>query len=106
MTDSIFAAVDPVPRDTLRCVSNISTVQTLVLIILPDAVYHTSLVFGGIEYFFGQGVQTCYPGTTHHGAPMEIIPMGETSLPIEIILEYLDSLKQIYTPEVGIKNPL
>lgn len=30
---------------------------------------------------------------------MEIIPIGETSLPIEIILEYLDSLKQIYTPE-------
>ncbi|OCL14302.1 DUF862-domain-containing protein [Glonium stellatum] len=64
-----------------------------------DAVYHTSLVFGGIEYFFGQGVQTCYSGMTHHGAPMEIIPMGETSLPMEIIREYLDSLKQIYTPE-------
>ncbi len=105
MTNSIFAAIDPVPRDTLGCVSNISTIQTLVLIILPDAVYHTSLVFGGIEYFFGQGVQTCYPGTTHHGAPMETISMGETSLPIEIILEYLDSLKQIYTPEVSIKKP-
>lgn len=26
VTDSIFAAVDPVPRNTLRCVSNISTV--------------------------------------------------------------------------------
>lgn len=64
-----------------------------------DAVYHTSLVFGNIEYFFGMGVQTCYPGTTHHGRPMEVIPMGETSLPIEIILEYLESLKQIYTPE-------
>lgn len=64
-----------------------------------DAVYHTSLVFGGIEYFFGAGVQTCRPGTTHHGQPMEIVPMGETSLPIEVILEYLDSLKQIYTAE-------
>ncbi|KAF2809144.1 DUF862-domain-containing protein [Mytilinidion resinicola] len=64
-----------------------------------DAVYHTALVFGGVEYFFGQGIQTCYPGTTHHGAPMEIIPMGETALPMEIILEYMDSLKEIYTPE-------
>ncbi|KAI7178759.1 hypothetical protein KC316_g9592, partial [Hortaea werneckii] len=36
-----------------------------------DAVYHTSLVFNGIEYFFGAGVQTCYAGTTHHGRPME-----------------------------------
>ncbi|KAF2489724.1 DUF862-domain-containing protein [Lophium mytilinum] len=64
-----------------------------------DAVYHTALVFGGVEYFFGQGIQTCYPGTTHHGAPMEVIPLGETALPMEIILEYMDSLKQIYTPE-------
>lgn len=32
---------------------------------------------------------------------MEIIPMGRTDLPLEIILEYLESLKQIYTAEVG-----
>ena len=68
-----------------------------------DAVYHTALVFGGVEYFFGAGVQTSYPGGTHHGRPMEIIPMGETQLPLEIILEYLESLKSIYTMEV--KNP-
>ena len=30
-----------------------------------DAVYHTSLVFEGIEYFFGAGVQTCYAGSTY-----------------------------------------
>jgi hypothetical protein len=64
-------------------------------------VYHTSLVFEGIEYYFGQGVQTCRAGTTHHGKPMEIIPMGQTALPIEIILEYLESLKGVYTAEVG-----
>ncbi|MCJ1474773.1 hypothetical protein MMC13_003433 [Lambiella insularis] len=64
-----------------------------------DAVYHTSLVFGGIEYFFGAGVQTCYPGSTHHGRPMEIISMGQTQLGLEVILEYLDSLKIIYTAE-------
>ncbi|KAK4546312.1 hypothetical protein LTR36_001989 [Oleoguttula mirabilis] len=64
-----------------------------------DAVYHTALVFNGIEYFFGSGVQTCYAGRTHHGRPMEVIPMGTTHLPMEDILEYLESLKQIYTPE-------
>lgn len=66
-----------------------------------DAVYHTALVFGGIEYFFGGGVQTSYPGATHHGKPMEVIPMGKTDLPIEVILEYLESLKAIYTMEVN-----
>ncbi|KAF2138771.1 uncharacterized protein K452DRAFT_276532 [Aplosporella prunicola CBS 121167] len=64
-----------------------------------DAVYHTSVVFGGIEYFFGAGVQTCYPGTTHHGRPMEVVPLGKTSLDMDVISEYLDSLKQIYTAE-------
>ncbi len=66
-----------------------------------DAVYHTAVVLGGVEYFYGAGVQTCYPGTTHHGRPMEIISLGKTDLPLDIILEYLESLKQIYTAEVG-----
>ena len=64
-----------------------------------DAVYHTALVFNNIEYFFGAGVQTCYPGSTHHGRPMEVIPMGTTHLPLDTTLEYLDSLKEVYTPE-------
>lgn len=64
-----------------------------------DAVYHTALVFNNIEYFFGQGVQTCYPGTTHHGQPMEKIALGKTELPLETIMDYLESLKQIYTAE-------
>ncbi|KZF26623.1 putative thioredoxin [Xylona heveae TC161] len=64
-----------------------------------DAIYHTSLIFGGIEYFFGAGIQTSYPGATHHGAPIEKISLGETSLPEDVILEYIDSLKQIYTVE-------
>jgi thiol-disulfide isomerase/thioredoxin len=64
-----------------------------------DAVYHTSLVFGGVEYFFGAGVQTCYPGSTHHGQPMEKIKLGKTEIPLDDILEYLDSLKETYTAE-------
>lgn len=64
-----------------------------------DAVYHTSIVLQGIEYYFGQGVQTCRAGATHHGKPMEIIDLGRTELPIEVILEYLESLKQVYTAE-------
>jgi thiol-disulfide isomerase/thioredoxin len=64
-----------------------------------DAVYHTSIVLDNIEYYFGQGVQTCRAGATHHGRPMETIKLGRTDLPIEIILEYLESLKQVYTAE-------
>jgi len=30
---------------------------------------------------------------------MEVVQLGRTDLPLEVILEYLESLKQIYTPE-------
>ena len=67
-----------------------------------DAVYHTALVFGGVEYYFGRGIQTSYPGATHHGKPMEVLRMGRTELPVEVILEYLESLHAIYTAEVSL----
>ncbi|KAL2815148.1 PUL domain-containing protein [Aspergillus granulosus] len=64
-----------------------------------DAIYHTSLVFNNVEYYFGQGIQTARPGSTHHGQPMEKIHMGKSELPFEVIEEYLQSLATIYTPE-------
>ncbi|KAJ5433263.1 uncharacterized protein N7458_012419 [Penicillium daleae] len=64
-----------------------------------DAIYHTSLVISGVEYYFGQGIQTAAPGSTHHGQPMEKIHMGKTELPSEVIEEYLGSLATIYPPE-------
>lgn len=64
-----------------------------------DAVYHTAIVMDGIEYFYGAGVQTAYAGKTHHGRPMETVDLGQTSLDMPTILEYLESLRQIYTAE-------
>jgi thiol-disulfide isomerase/thioredoxin len=64
-----------------------------------DAVYHTSIVIENIEYYYGQGVQSCPAGETHHGRPMETIKLGRTELPIEVVLEYLESLKEVYTAE-------
>lgn len=65
-----------------------------------DAIYHTSIVLNGIEYYFGQGIQTSVPGSTHHGQPIEVVKLGTTELPSDVIEEYLDSLATIYTPEV------
>jgi desumoylating isopeptidase 1 len=64
-----------------------------------DAIYHTSLVFGGVEFFFGQGIHRKVPGSTHHGQPIEIVRMGKTGLPMDVIGEYIASLAQIYTTE-------
>ncbi|KAJ5356607.1 hypothetical protein N7517_011216 [Penicillium concentricum] len=64
-----------------------------------DAIYHTSIVLNGVEYYFGQGIQTSAPGSTHHGQPMEVVKLGTTELPNDVIEEYLGSLATIYTPE-------
>jgi hypothetical protein len=65
-----------------------------------DAIYHTSIVLNGVEYYYGQGIQTATPGTTHHGQPIERLNLGSTELPVEVIEEWLGSLAEIYTPEV------
>ncbi|KAK5200385.1 hypothetical protein LTR99_009182 [Exophiala xenobiotica] len=64
-----------------------------------DAIYHTAIVLNNVEYFFGQGIHRKVPGSTHHGRPMQIVPLGHTDLPLDVIEEYIDSLQDIYTPE-------
>jgi hypothetical protein len=65
-----------------------------------DAVYHTSIVMRDIEYAYDGGIKALAPGQSHLGRPMQIIDLGTTNLPMDVIMEYLDSLKEIYTPQV------
>ena len=79
-------------------------VVEFILISLPkgtylDAIYHTSVVIGNREFYYGQGIQVSVPGQTHHGEPMEIVSMGSTTLPDNVIMEYLESMKPIYSFE-------
>lgn len=64
-----------------------------------DAIYHTSIVFNNAEHFFGQGIHRKVPGTTHHGQPLQVVKLGTTDLPLDVIDQYLQSLEEIYTPE-------
>lgn len=68
-----------------------------------DAIYHTSVVMDGIEYVYDAGIKTVHAGSTHLGHPMQVIDLGTTSLPIDVIIEYLDSMREIYTAEVCIR---
>jgi hypothetical protein len=67
-----------------------------------DAIYHTSIVMKGLEYVYDSGLKVVHPGSTHLGQPMQIIDLGTTGLPIDVVMEYLDSMKDIYTAEVCI----
>lgn len=62
-----------------------------------DAIWHTSVVVHGREFFFGQGVMDSVPGQTHHGRPVEIVQMGRTELSREIVLEYFQGLGESWT---------
>ncbi|KAJ3181176.1 hypothetical protein HDU87_001305 [Geranomyces variabilis] len=64
-----------------------------------EAIYHTAVVVYGTEYYFGQGIMESRPGQTHHGVPLEVIPMGQTEIPREMFLEYLQELKQVWTAD-------
>ncbi|KAI1822885.1 PUL domain-containing protein [Xylaria intraflava] len=64
-----------------------------------DAIYHTSIELERMEYVYDSGINVISPGSSHLGRPLERILLGRTELPLEIIVEYLDSLREIYTPE-------
>ncbi|KAI1391532.1 P-loop containing nucleoside triphosphate hydrolase protein [Hypoxylon trugodes] len=64
-----------------------------------DAIYHTSIELEGMEYVYDSGINVIRPGTSHLGPPLQRLHLGKTELPMEVILEYLDSLREIYTPQ-------
>ena len=40
-----------------------------------DGIWHTSIVVGGQEIYYGGGIQTAVPGTTPHGQPVQVRPL-------------------------------
>ncbi|EGN98049.1 hypothetical protein SERLA73DRAFT_182913 [Serpula lacrymans var. lacrymans S7.3] len=64
-----------------------------------DGVWHTSIVVYGKEIFYGQGISIVQPGQSHHGAPLQIVDMGETALDEETFTEYLTEMREHYTAD-------
>ena len=62
-----------------------------------DAIYHTAIVLNCTEYFFGQGIQMCRAGMSHHGRPMQTLNLGQTDIPLEVIEDYLGALRETYS---------
>ena len=46
-----------------------------------DAIYHSSLIVYGKEYYFGGGICWDSPEQTPYGKPIEKIEMGATEIP-------------------------
>ncbi|CAL8470503.1 g10045 [Coccomyxa elongata] len=62
-------------------------------------IWHTAIVVGGYEFFYGGGVQKALAGSTPYGHPVEIVDLGNTQIPQDILEEYINELRQVYTPE-------
>lgn len=39
------------------------------------------------------------PGATMHGNPVEKIDMGETEIPEEVFMEFIDNMRETYTAD-------
>lgn len=64
-----------------------------------DAIYHTSIELNGREYVYDGGIITIVPGSSHLGKPLQRMFLGKTSLPLDVIEDYVDSLRPIFTLE-------
>ncbi|KAK3308845.1 P-loop containing nucleoside triphosphate hydrolase protein [Chaetomium strumarium] len=64
-----------------------------------DAIYHTSIQLNGLEYVYDGNVVAIKPGSSHLGQPMQKSFLGKTELTMDVIEEYIDSLREIYTVE-------
>lgn len=48
----------------------------MAVLVQIDAIWHTAIVVGGAEYFYGGGIQKSVPGRTPFGQPVEIVDLG------------------------------
>ncbi|KAM3124779.1 hypothetical protein CJJ07_000622 [Candidozyma auris] len=58
-----------------------------------DAIYHTSVVVFGKEYYIDQGIKTSPAGRTKYGNPKEVLDVGNTFVSEDILNDFLEDLR-------------
>lgn len=51
-------------------------VNLLRLLVQIDGIWHSAIVVGGIEYYFGYGINVSVPGQSPFGQPSHIYELG------------------------------
>lgn len=64
-----------------------------------DGVWHTSVVVGNTEFYFGGGVQRSTPGSTQFGQPTRIIDLGTTEVTADVREELISDLANRFSTE-------
>lgn len=66
----------------------------MLLGILIDAIYHTSVVIWNKEYYLDQGIKVnSPPGHTKYGTPIEVLEIGTTGVDDELLNDFINELK-------------
>ena len=66
----------------------------MLLGILIDAIYHTSVVIRIKEYYLDQGIKVnSPPGHTKYGTPLEVLEIGTTGVDDELLNDFINELK-------------
>lgn len=58
-----------------------------------DAIFHTSVVYNGKEYYIDQGIKDSSPGETKYGIPKEVLSVGNTFVDPETFNDFLLELR-------------
>jgi hypothetical protein len=64
-----------------------------------DGVWHTGIVVYDKEFFFGGGIAHGPPGRTPYGVPVENIPLGDSHIPEDVFLEFLQEISSRFSVE-------
>eukprot|EP00877_Chromochloris_zofingiensis_P014058 jgi/Chrzof1/8906/Cz03g28200.t1 len=64
-----------------------------------EGVWHTGVVLGGIEYFFGFGINRTRAGTTPFGSPYRVVDLGTTEVPHDMVEDLLTDLQPRFRPQ-------
>ena len=62
-----------------------------------DGIWHTGVVVFGKEFFFGGGIQHGPPGRTPYGVPVERLALGDSHIPEDVFLEFLQEISSRFS---------
>lgn len=69
-----------------------------------DGIWHTAVVVGGLEYYYGGGVNQSRPGSTPFGQPLQKIHLGYTSFSSHPKLTCASSIHQKCTSNLHLSD--
>ncbi len=89
------AAITTTPQtDAITTTSQPDAITTTSFSPQIEGVWHTGVVVGDTEYYYGHGIHAARAGRTIAGSPDRVIDLGNTSLATEVAESYLVALSE------------